>query len=98
MGKLIDEFMKIINSGTNGSLVKAPQKKVISFLVVIVAIGILLMFLNSMFGVKTGPKTKEVPMVKTDANENQQITRLEDIEKKLSQNMEKVLGQIAGVG
>lgn len=98
MGKLVDEFMKIMGSGSGEGIVKTPQKKAITLMASIVAIGIILMFLNSMFSTKETPKLTETPQVNTSKADSSNADGLSALESSMAENLVNDLSQIAGVG
>lgn len=96
MGKLIDDFIKLF--GGSEAAIKAPQKKWISIMSVVVAVGILLIFLNNLFGTKTTPRATQPTPVRSSTGEKSQATMLSQVEDQLGQNLEELLCQIDGVG
>lgn len=96
MGKLIEDFIKLF--GGSEAAIKAPQKKWISIMSVVVAVGILMIFLNNLFGTKTKPRVTEPSPVKSTTEVKTQSTLLSQAENQLAQNLEELLSQIQGVG
>lgn len=96
MGKLIDDFIKLFGGSEAG--LKAPQKKWISTMTVVVAVGMMMIFLNNLFGTKTTPKETQPTPIRSTTEEKTQATLLSQTEKQLGQNLEDLLSQIQGVG
>ncbi|MDN5294293.1 MAG: stage sporulation protein [Eubacteriales bacterium] len=99
MAGFFDDLLGLLGKESQGTL-KQPQKKLISLLLLVVAAGVVMVFLNGLFFQPTaGPEAVKVSSAvqNTPAAETERPSLREE-EKKLAAELAGVLQSIAGVG